>query len=129
LARYQKTASDKGKFIDMVFDNFNSFLFVVGLAYAQIVNLMFLIPYVYLMLLSKAFRVYINSLEFKSDWYFRAVAGFTPNLINYASYVLFLIFVIVNPFKIILNYFFVLGSLVLFIDSIRYFFKILNKRV
>jgi len=128
LARYQKTASDKGKFIDIVTDNFNTFLFVIGIAYAGIANVLYLIPYVYLMLLSKSLRVFVNSFDYKSDWYFKGVAGLLPNLVNYTGYGLFLVSIIFLP-TIILDYFFALGSLILIGDSIYYFFKIINLRI
>lgn len=125
IARYQKCGSDKGKFIDVVTDNFNTFLFALGIAYAGIVDLLYIIAYVYFMLLSKSFRVFSNSFYYKSDWRFKAVAGFLPNLINYLGYLSFILVAFFLP-QFFLDYFFSLTSIILFLDSINYFFKIIR---
>jgi len=125
LARYQKKHSDRGKFIDVVSDNFITFLFIFGLAYGEISNSIYMISYVYLMILSKSLRIFINSFRGKSDWCFKAVAGFLPNLINYLGYIIFLGVITFLP-SYVFNHFFILSSVILFIDSAYYFSKIIK---
>ncbi len=64
LARYQHISSDRGKFFDVMADNFSSFLFALGLAVAHLVNPITIIAYVYFMLLGKAYKVFLNSFNF-----------------------------------------------------------------
>ncbi|MGD2072619.1 MAG: CDP-alcohol phosphatidyltransferase family protein [Candidatus Thorarchaeota archaeon] len=124
LARFRKIASDRGKFIDMVCDNLIFTIFVIALIYANLATLLTGIVLVYLMVVSKLFRCTVHSFYLKSDWYFKPVAGFLPNLIVYSSYLLFLIFVITQK-----NYFdsaFILFSIILGIDAIIFYEKIIS---
>ena len=89
LARYQGKQSDKGKFIDMVADNLNFALFVIGLSYGGLIQPLVGTLIVYFMILSKVFRSIWNSLELKSDWYFKTVAGALPNVVVALTYILF----------------------------------------
>ncbi len=92
VARYRGTASDKGKFVDMVCDNLSFTIFMVGL-----VNLGLIVPVAgvllaYTMLLSKVLRSVTHAYYLDSDWFFRAVAGFLPNFAVGCAYGLFLVF-------------------------------------
>jgi phosphatidylglycerophosphate synthase len=125
LARYQRVSSDRGKFIDVMADNFSSFLFALGLAIAQIVHPLIMIAYVYFMLLGKTFKIYLNSFDYQSDWLFRPVAGFIANFINYVSYLLFILYVFV-PFH--MNGTFFIMTVVLMLYSACHFIRIVRMR-
>jgi phosphatidylglycerophosphate synthase len=126
LARYQHISSDRGKFLDVMADNFNSFLFSLGLAHAHLVHPLTIIAYVYFMLLGKAFKIYINSSKYKSDWLFRAVAGFSTNLVNYLAYSLFIAATWV-PFN--LNPAFLIMTIALIFYCGWHFTRIINKQI
>lgn len=126
VARYQKTANDRGKFVDLSVDTFNSFLFIMGLVYAGLANAMFVAPYLFFMSFSKAFRVYDHSFDYQSNWQFRAVAGLLPALFVYGAYVLYLFFVLGMP-SLIFDYFFMAGSVILGMDMIYFFYRILHR--
>lgn len=89
LARYQGKQSDKGKFIDMVADNLNFALFVIGLSYGGLIQPLVGTLIVYFMVLSKVFRSIWNGFELKSNWYFKTVAGALPNVVVSLAYILF----------------------------------------
>lgn len=126
LARYQNKMSDKGKFVDVVADNLNSTIFAFGIGYGKLANSLYIIPYTYFTILSKILRAIVNSFDYKSDWHFKPVAGFLPNLIAYFGYALFLAFVGFSLTNSIFDYFFVIGSIVLFLDSTKYFLKVVQ---
>jgi phosphatidylglycerophosphate synthase len=125
LARYLKMSSDRGKFLDVMADNFNSFLFVLGLATTHLVNPLIMIAYVYFMLLGKTYKVYLNSFNYQSDWLFRAVAGFFTNFINYFSYALFVFSILES---IDLNSFFLIMTVALAGYCLWHFILITNKK-
>jgi phosphatidylglycerophosphate synthase len=137
LARYQNRASDRGKFIDVMTDEINAFLFVLGLAVGQLADILLLIPFVYFMLLSRVLRVLIYSYEFRSDWLFRPVAGFLHNVVVFSGYLSFVVLVFVDSAGIrdtggtgmaFLNYYVGAGLLVLFFDCLRRFGRILDMK-
>ena len=124
LARYQKTTSDKGKFIDMICDSVVFTLFCVGLVYAGLVNSLVAMVFVYVMLMNKVLRCIRNGVFFKSKWFFKAVAGFVPNLIVGVMYGVFVFYVFSG-----LNWLMwgmELGSLVLVVDGFLKYRKILT---
>ena len=125
LARYQKKSSDRGKFIDMVCDNLNFTLFVIGLVYAGLLNGLIGLICVYSMVLSKLFRIIVNSRFLESDWHFKAVAGFLPNLCAVTSYLSLpiIVFFRQNYFDLLLIVF----SFILIIDSFIFYCKIIKK--
>jgi len=124
LARYQKKSSDRGKYIDASADTFNSFLFVFGLAYGGFVNPLIMMLYAYFFLSSKLIRWTIYNLDYKSDWLFKPVAGFLPNLINYSGFMLFL-WVLVFGHKQFLSWFFLVTAAILLVDSLTQFIRLL----
>ena len=73
----------------MVADNLNFALFVIGLSYGGLIQPLVGTLIVYFMILSKVFRSIWNSLELKSDWYFKTVAGALPNVVVALTYILF----------------------------------------
>lgn len=91
LARYQNTATDRGKFTDVLADNVNFTLLVVGLAYAGLTDAFICMILVYLVLLSKTLRMIIRAPYYRTDWLFKPVAGLIPNLLSAGAYVLFFI--------------------------------------
>jgi phosphatidylglycerophosphate synthase len=126
VARYQQQASDRGKFIDMVADNFIFSLFIIGICYAELLPGLWSLLLVYLMVLSKLFRAIYNAFDLQSDWFFKSLAGFLPNFICAICYIFYALFLF---FKI--NYFIycVIGSaIVLFIDTAFHFFLISRKK-
>jgi phosphatidylglycerophosphate synthase len=126
VARYQKSATDRGKFIDVFSDDLNTFLFVAGVAFGQLANTLYLIPFVYFTLLSRSLRVFIHSYEFESDWLFRPVAGFLHNMVNYFAYTSFVL-VALNILPMgMLNYVFISGSVILCTDALLKFNTIIK---
>ena len=126
LARFTKTASDKGKFKDIVCDNLSFILFIIGLIYAGYLTGLAGMIFVYLMLTSLIFRIIYNARLLKSDWLFKSVAGFLPNILAGLFYIAFLIFVLSK-----LNYFLeisIIFSIILLIDSVVFYFKILKQK-
>lgn len=125
LARYQKVSSDKGKFIDVCADCINFFLFLAGLSLINLIPPFVLLSLGFLMLLSRVFRILLNSFNYKSDWLFRPVAGFLPNLFGLVAYLLFIISTVFDSY-IIMNQLFLLFTIILIIDSGYNFSKILS---
>tara|TARA_Y100000310_G_scaffold267782_1_gene279975 strand:- start:9221 stop:9823 length:603 start_codon:yes stop_codon:yes gene_type:complete len=124
LARYLKTDSDKGKFIDMICDNLNFTLLIIGLVVAGLIQGIFGAILVYVMAFSKVIRTIYHASTLKSDWKFKAVAGVLPNL--YAA-ILAISFILHLAFSIsILNETAIFLSALLIIDSVRYYLKVLQ---
>lgn len=122
LARYLEQESDRGKFVDMVCDNFTFTLYMFGLIYAGIVSGLWGAIFVYFMITSKMLRSIYHSQFFESDWKFKAIAGLTPNIAATIAYIFFFIYVIwdVNY----LNTVSVICGLLLFIDSAAFFRRV-----
>jgi len=123
LARYQQVSSDRGKFFDVMNDNLGSFLFAVGLVADHLVDPLIVLSYVYFMLLSKVFKIYLNSFEYNSDWLFRPVAGFVTSFLNYVAYLLFIIHVL-KPFD--MNNPMLVMTVILVIYAIWHFIRIIR---
>lgn len=126
LARYQKINSDQGKFIDVSADALNYFIFLCGLAITEKIIPLTLLVLAFFMLLSKIFRIFLNSNKYNSDWIFRSVAGFIPNLIAGLSYA-YIIFSFYFEFNNLQNQIFFIFAIVLIGDSITNFLKILKQ--
>jgi phosphatidylglycerophosphate synthase len=126
LARYQKRDSDLGKFKDMVVDNICFSLFIIGLVYAKLLTGLIGLIFVYTMILAKLFRSIDHAFFLKSDWHFKAVAGFLPNLFVGLSYLFFLVLVIFN--KNYLDSTSILFSILLAIDAFIFYTKILKQK-
>lgn len=127
VARYQRTANDRGKFVDLSVDTFNSFLFTLGLILAGLTEARYVAPFFFFMSFSKAFRVYYHSFFYQSNWHFRSVAGLIPALFVYLGYAFYLLFLLGAPTSIF-DGLFISGSLILGVDMIVFFFRILNKK-
>lgn len=92
VARYKGTASDKGKFVDMVCDNVAFTVFILGLAHQDLIAPAPAILFSYTMILSKVLRSVTHAYYLDTDWFFRAVAGFLPNFAVGCAYALFFLF-------------------------------------
>lgn len=90
LARHQGTASDRGKFTDVVVDNVTFSIFMFGVAYAGILDPLLAGVVVYTMLLCRTFMVVRKNVHKKSDWLIKAYAGFFPNFWVYVHYSAFI---------------------------------------
>jgi phosphatidylglycerophosphate synthase len=94
LARLQNVATDKGKFIDILADNLNFTLFVMGLTYAELIPGLLAAALIYSMVISRALQIILKGLTMPSDWYFKPWAGAYVNTFVYLSYLLFFLFVV-----------------------------------
>ncbi len=91
IARYRGTASDKGKFTDVVVDNVTFTVFMLGMAYAGFVSGLLAGIVVYAMLLCRTFMVIKKNVSKQSDWLIKAYAGFFPNFFVYVLYASFIL--------------------------------------
>lgn len=80
LAHHTGTANDRGKLVDMVCDSASFALFTAGIAHAGLVEGALAVLLAYFLVISKVFRSVKNAFYLKTDWHFKAVAGFVPNL-------------------------------------------------
>ncbi len=125
VARYQQQASDRGKFIDMVADNIIFTLYVIGVSYAELLPGLWALLLVYVMVLSKLFRAIYNAFNYRSDWFFKSLAGFLPNFICGICYLAFAVLLV---FKInLFIYCFIGSAIVLFLDATTHFILITRK--
>jgi phosphatidylglycerophosphate synthase len=125
LARIMGIASDKGKFIDMLCDNLSFSIFVLGLMYAGLLSGVIGAALIYFMVLSKLLRSIHNSRHYKSNWKFKAVAGFTPNFVVALSYILFGI-LLVGGIEY-LGYAYGLFSAILILDAGFFYVRIVRE--
>lgn len=108
LARFQKNASDKGKFFDMFTDNVFATLLVLGFIKIGVLNSLNGAVFIYLMLIVLLLGIMLTSRRYKTDWLFHPRAGFlaqSPRYIVYLFYVLW-----------VFNWFWNLDSLVLLLN-------------
>ena len=89
LARYQKTDSDRGKFVDVVVDSTTFSLFIAGLMGAGLISGLAGGIYIYFGLLSRVLMIIRNNIGRNNDWLFYAGAGILPSTFIYATYALF----------------------------------------
>lgn len=94
LARHTHTASDRGKFTDVLMDSINFTLFIIGLVYAGILSGLVATVYVYFMLLVKVLMIIRKNIARHTDWLIHPMAGAFPNVFVYSSYILFLLYVL-----------------------------------
>lgn len=93
LARFLKVESDKGKFTDVLMDNLNFTLFIIGLIIASLLSGLTGAVYIYFMLLVKVLMIVKKNIKKESDWLIRPMVGAFPNIFVYSSYVIFGIYV------------------------------------
>jgi len=125
LARFQKTSSDKGKFIDVFNDILVFVIFIWGLVYVDYLPGTVGVAVVFTLCFSKIMRITYNLLIIKTDWRFKAVAGFLPNLFTYLFYINYVVLVFFD-----INYlliYSILFSVVLFFDMVAFYYKIIYK--
>lgn len=89
LARYQKTGSDRGKFVDVLMDQLGFAMFVFGIIKLGLITGLVGAIYLYLIALVTILMIIKNSFSRQSNWLFFASAGAFPYLFIYASYALF----------------------------------------
>jgi phosphatidylglycerophosphate synthase len=89
LARYQKTDSDRGKFVDVLMDNLAFALFIFGTVRFGLIH--GLTGSLYLFITELLIVLMIIRYNFKDTgrWFFYASAGALPYSLIYGSYVLF----------------------------------------
>lgn len=121
LARHQGTASDKGKLIDVVADNTSFIFYMIGVTAAGLLEISLAAVIVGGVVLAKILGIVKNKAYLKSDWYFRAAAGFIPSLVVGLCYVFLLPAVFMS-----LNYFTVLSGVVGVLLSIDIWFSLIN---
>ncbi len=92
IARYRGTASDHGKFTDVVIDNVTFSVFMLGMAYAGFVSALLAGSVIYTMLLCKVLMVVKKNVHKESDWLIKPYAGFFPNFFVYVLYTTFIVF-------------------------------------
>ncbi|HCM51699.1 TPA: hypothetical protein DIS56_01005 [Candidatus Saccharibacteria bacterium] len=92
LARYQKTDSDRGKFVDVLMDNLGFALFIFGVIKAGVLDGSIGASYLFLTELMIVLMIIRYNFKYRSEWFFRASAGSFPYNLVYASYVLFAIY-------------------------------------
>ncbi len=90
IARYRGTASDKGKFTDVVVDNVTFTVFMLGMAYAGFVSGLLAGMVIYAMLLCRTFMVIKKNVTKETDWLIKVYAGFFPNFFVYVLYASFM---------------------------------------
>jgi|GEM_PF-2212220 phosphatidylglycerophosphate synthase len=124
LARYLGTGSDRGKFIDVLIDNLNFTLFIVGLVWGNLLAGVVATVLVYFMLLAKILMIIRKNISRDSDWLIRPMAGALPNTIVYLSYLFFVFYCFwgVNYFDIIASGF----SLVLIAKVVSEYWTVKN---
>lgn len=89
LARYQKTDSDRGKFVDVLMDNLGFALFVFGVIRAGWLDGFIGSIFLFLTALVVVLMIIRYNLKHKSRWYFYASAGSLPYNFVYATYILY----------------------------------------
>lgn len=89
LARYQKTASDRGKFVDVLMDNLGFALFIIGVVKAGVLGSLPAITYLFATELVVVLMIIRFNLKHSSNWLFYASAGSFPYNFMYASYLLY----------------------------------------
>ncbi len=122
LARHLEQESDRGKFVDMVCDNFTFTLYMFGLIYAGLVSGLWGAVFIYFMITSKMMRSIYHAQFFQSDWKFKAIAGATPNIAAMVVFLLFFVFAIWD-----LNYLNTVSmicGIVLFVDTAIFFRRV-----
>ena len=123
LARHMGRASDKGKFVDMVCDNFTFTLYLFGLIRGGLVSGLWGAVLIYFMITSKVLRSIYHSRFFESDWKFKAIAGATPNIAAAVAYLLFVAHVLWDVDY--LNTAAAICGPVLFVDSALFYYRVL----
>ncbi len=122
VARHRGTASDKGKFVDMVCDNVSFTVFMLGVTRAGLMAPVPSVLLTYTMILSKVLRSVTHAYYLDTDWFFRAVAGFLPNFAVACTYGLFLWFAATGE-NLLSEAAWGLGGL-LALDSVLFFVRI-----
>lgn len=126
LARYQKKANDRGKFIDMLSDNIIFSFFLLGLIKINFINtlnlsyFLFIIPALYLIII-------VNKNEnIKNDWIIVPHARIT--YYKFIFEVIFLLTLIFNLQKIYITSILIILNIVMSVHFSYHFYLFLNKK-
>lgn len=122
LARYQKNASDKGKFVDVCCDQITFALFMIGIIYAGLVNQTIGAVYLSIMFFSRVFRVVRHSFYVETDWHFKPIVGFLPIFLTALTFIAFGVFLFFQ--KNYLTVISVIFSAILLVDLVYNFTQI-----
>lgn len=90
LARYQKSASDRGKFVDVVMDNLGFVLFIIGVIKAGLIEGYLGAGFLFATELVVVLMIISFNLTHKSRWLFFASAGSFPYNFMYLGYIGFI---------------------------------------
>ena len=127
LARHQKTASDRGKVVDMVSDASTFTIIIIGLICANFLSSTLALTYIAAMLTSKLLRVICHAYYLTTDWLFRPVAGFLPNLLVAGTYILIMLSFLTNKDILLLPL--TVFAITLTIDTLIYYLYLLIYRL
>lgn len=89
LARYQKTDSDRGKFVDVLMDNTGFALFILGVTRVGLMHGSSAVAYLFLTELVVVLMIIRYNFKHRSDWFFQASAGSFPYNFEALSYLIF----------------------------------------
>lgn len=89
IARYKKTDSDHGKFIDVMADTTSFSLFLIGLMRAGLISSTIGGLFIYFAVTARAIMMISKNTGRKSDWLFFAGAGPLPSTLVFILYALF----------------------------------------
>ena len=92
LARFQGSASDRGKFLDMNVDSYVATLLILGLMHQSLISPLIGGVLIYLMVLGLVYSTILDALHHKSDWLFHTRAGFMAQWPKFTYYGLFVLF-------------------------------------
>lgn len=113
LARHLHTASDRGKFTDILVDNVCFMLFLVGLVYANLLSGILGIIFSYVFLLLTTLLIFEKNLFQPTDWLIRPTAGAFVNSFKWGCVGVFAILVFTGH-----NYLAEFSSISIFILSL-----------
>lgn len=111
LARYQKTASDRGKFIDVFRDILIFIIFGLSLVKAGYINAFLGSAYIILEIVFEVISIIRKAAHVKSDWFFFASSNMLSNFFLVILPIVFLVQLLVK-FQFI-NIFLMVSSIIL----------------
>lgn len=124
LARYQKTADDRGKFIDVIRDNLIFVIFGLSLIKAGYIDAFLGCTFVVLGIIFEMLSTIRKAIRFKSDWFFFTSSNAFSNFFLLILPVVFVVQLLIK-FQFI-NTFLIISDLILVIGIIIAFFKVIS---
>ncbi len=122
LARVQNKSSDRGKFVDVLFDAINFAIFVFALIYIQFLSGFVGAVFIFLISLSKVLRMIYHARFLQTDWFFKSTAGFTPIFLIGLSYLFFYVHYFYGVLP--MDYIFLIFSAILIFDIVYFYRKL-----